>query len=91
MATELGNVEIAHLLVEHGMDVTAAANDGWTPLYVATELGNVDLMRVLVEHRTEATPPARSTRDKCRLVYYASALPVILGLLAEIYLYSRQT
>jgi ankyrin repeat protein len=84
-------VEIAHLLIEHGADVTAWGDDGRTPLDVAMELRNVDLIYILIEGHTDVTTPAQPTQDRGRLMYYAGVLLVAFGLFAALYLHFKQT
>jgi ankyrin repeat protein len=44
------HVEVARLLVEHGSDVSARDEKGWTPLHSMSLNGRMDLARFLVEH-----------------------------------------
>ena len=50
-----GYVNIASLLIEHGADVAAQDEDGWTPLHWASSGGHIDLARLLIEHGASAT------------------------------------
>jgi ankyrin repeat protein len=42
--------DVARLLLEHGADVNARTNVGWTSLRVAASNGRVEVARVLLEH-----------------------------------------
>jgi ankyrin repeat protein len=48
-------VDIALLLVQHGADTTARADDGSTPLDLALQHDHVGLARFLVEHGADTT------------------------------------
>jgi len=50
LASELGHVEIARLLVEHGADAIAMDKSGLTPLHVAAHKRRWDLVRSLTEY-----------------------------------------
>jgi ankyrin repeat protein len=45
----------ARILVDHGADVTARADNGWTPLHVASSCGSVEVARFLIEHGADST------------------------------------
>lgn len=45
-----GHTEILALLVEHGADVNAKNNDGWTALMLASQNGHVDVVNCLLSH-----------------------------------------
>lgn len=57
------NVDLARLLVEHGVDVTAKDYDNLTPLNLAVQVGSVDLRSLLVENgaNVKAKDKDRST------------------------------
>ena len=50
LASELGHVQVARLLIEHGADPIAMDKSGLTPLHVAVHKGRSDLARLLVEY-----------------------------------------
>ncbi len=41
---------VARLLFDHGVDVDARDDDGWTPLHTAVSFGGIEVIRVLLEH-----------------------------------------
>jgi ankyrin repeat protein len=49
-------VKAAYKLIEHGTDVTAQNNDGWTSLHLALRMGHVNIVaRMLIERGADAT------------------------------------
>jgi len=42
-------VDVARMLIEHGVDVIAQNKDGGTPLHLASKWGQVEIVRMLVE------------------------------------------
>ena len=54
-ASQNGYVDIARILSEHGADVIAQDQDGWTPLHWASMSEDVDLAQILVEYGADAT------------------------------------
>jgi len=69
VASTYGHLEIAHVLVEHGVDTTACTNWRRTPLHVASEYGHVEVVRFLLEHGADVT--ARDN-DKATPLHRAS-------------------
>jgi ankyrin-2 len=55
LASREGNVDLAHLLIERGADVTAQAKNRQTALHLASELGNVGVAHLLIEHGADVT------------------------------------
>jgi len=56
LASRMGHMEVARILVEQGADKEAKDKDGLTPLHHAAEGGSVDLVRLLIEdYGTNAT------------------------------------
>jgi ankyrin repeat protein len=55
VASTYGHLEIAHILVEHGVDTTACTNWKRTPLHIASEHGHVEIVRFLLEHGADVT------------------------------------
>jgi ankyrin repeat protein len=49
LASSYGHVEVAHILIKQGADLTARATDGFTPLHVASKRGHVNVAALLVE------------------------------------------
>jgi ankyrin repeat protein len=47
LASRNGHAKAACKLIEHGADLTAQKNDGWTPLHLASKWGQVDVARML--------------------------------------------
>jgi hypothetical protein len=41
---------VVRLLLEHGADINAPSQYGWTPLHVASYLGALEVVRLLLEH-----------------------------------------
>ncbi len=60
IASRLGNVDIAMLLLQHGADVDAATKDSYTPLHIAAKEGQDEVASVLIEHG--ASPTATTKR-----------------------------
>ena len=54
-ASRRGQVEIARMLIERGVDVTAQNNDGWAPLHLALVYGEVEVARMLIERGADVT------------------------------------
>ena len=50
IASQVGHVDVARLLIEHGADVAAQRRDGMRPLHQASERGDVDMAWLLIEH-----------------------------------------
>ena len=44
------NIDVFRLLLEHGVDVNAAANDGSTVLYEASAYGTPEVVRLLLKY-----------------------------------------
>jgi ankyrin repeat protein len=72
------------LLLEHGADVNAAANDGMRPLHAAAQRGYVQVIRVLIAAGAEIDAPgplgltalhlaARSDEHTCRTLIASGA------------------
>ena len=55
LASRMGHLEVARLLVEHGADVTVENQYGRTPLHWAVQDGGSDVVRFLVEHGADVT------------------------------------
>ena len=55
LASRMGYVEIARLLIEHGADVTTQHRHGWTALHWAVRAGSMDLASLLIEHGADVT------------------------------------
>jgi Ankyrin repeats (3 copies) len=51
IASYLGYVDVARMLIERGADLI----DGWTPLHLASYWGQVDVARKLIEHGADLT------------------------------------
>src|SRR5579863_8892021 len=47
-ATAGRNKEVVRVLLEHGADVNARQEGGWTPLHAASQNGDVEMVRLLV-------------------------------------------
>ena len=60
LTSQVGNMDLARLLIEHGADVAAQGEDRTTPLHVASERGHVDVVRLLIEHGADV---AAQTND----------------------------
>ena len=45
-----GHLHVVRFLLEHGTDVNACNNDGFTPLHLASKNGKLDVARLLVGH-----------------------------------------
>jgi ankyrin repeat protein len=82
-AVEQGNAQVVRILVEHGMDVAARANDGWTPLHVAVHRGNVDVVRILVEHGADATVQANDGRTPLHMAAGVGNVEVVRILVGQ--------
>lgn len=55
IASRLGNVDIAMLLLQHGADVDAVTKDSYTPLHIAAKEGQDEVAAVLLEHGASST------------------------------------
>ena len=53
LASQVGHVEFARVLLKHGADTEAVDNGKRTPLLLAMQLGHVDVVRVLLEHAAD--------------------------------------
>ncbi len=50
LAARFGQVEVAKVLIEHGVDVNAKNGLDWTPLHVAAGTGQAVVAKILIEH-----------------------------------------
>jgi ankyrin repeat protein len=64
-AAAADQTRIAMALIEHGADVNARQQGGFTPLHAAAQNGNLDLVRALLDHG--ADPSARTDEGKTAL------------------------
>jgi ankyrin repeat protein len=57
LVSRLGQVDVVHMLIDHGADMTAKNKnyDGWTPLDLALQRGRVGVACVLIERRADLT------------------------------------
>jgi ankyrin repeat protein len=55
LASTYGHLEIARILVEHGVGATACDNWRRTPLHAASEYGHLEVVRFLLEHGADMT------------------------------------
>ena len=53
----MGQVDIARMLIERGVNLTAQNNDGDTPLHLASYWGQVEVTRMLIERGADLTAP----------------------------------
>jgi len=71
LASRLGRLDLARLLVEHGADAAAQDKNRSTPLHQASRSGSVEVARLLVEHganvtaqdKDQSTPLHRASQD----------------------------
>jgi ankyrin repeat protein len=61
VASRMGFVEVARILLKHGADIEARDRNDWSPLERATTKGHVEVTRVLLEHGANV-----SAQDKGR-------------------------
>jgi ankyrin repeat protein len=54
-ASDMGHVEVARFLLEHGADVTALNMQGETPLHLASKWGRVEVADLLIERGADVT------------------------------------
>jgi len=54
-ASRNAHVEVAHFLVEHGVDVTAQDKDGLTPLNSASFKRNLEIVQFLIGHGADVS------------------------------------
>lgn len=54
-----GQVEVARVLLDHGVPVDPRDADGATPLWWVAGVGNLEMARLLIEHRADATAAAK--------------------------------
>jgi ankyrin repeat protein len=50
-----GQLEVARMLIERGVDVSAQDKDGQTPLHLASQRGQLELARMLIEHDADVS------------------------------------
>jgi len=50
-----GHIDIAELLINHGANVNARCNDGWTHLHTAALFGYVEMVKQLLEYGADKT------------------------------------
>ena len=50
-ASIYGHVDSSHVLLDHGADVNAQGNGGWTPLHYASLWGHPRVVKLLLEHK----------------------------------------
>ena len=50
IATGKNSLEMVSLLLDHGADIEAKDNDGWTPLRIAAVEHSLDMARLLIEN-----------------------------------------
>jgi ankyrin repeat protein len=55
LASKYGQAKAAHMLIEHGADVTAQNEDGVTPLHLASREGRVGVAHMLIENGADVT------------------------------------
>ena len=66
--------EIARLLIEHGVDVTARDVSHLTALHLASYLGSLEIVRLLIEHGADVTAPDLNCMTPVHLAsYFVSA------------------
>lgn len=64
MASWNGHGDLIRLLIDHGADVSAQTEDGWSALHLASRNGHAGLARMLTEHSTKiATPGSPGPTD----------------------------
>ena len=81
-ATQPGDLPVmASLLVEHGADVNAQANDGWTPLHSASSRGFSEVARVLLEHGADVNAQANDGGTPLHLAAHSGQAEVAAVLL----------
>ncbi|OGM41663.1 ankyrin repeat domain protein [Aspergillus bombycis] len=63
LATQIGDLGMLELLLQHDAAVNAMTNGGWTPLHLAVSEGRTDIVQLLLDHnadvnaeRNEVTP-----------------------------------
>ena len=59
-----GEVRVAKLLLERGMDVNIRRKDQWTPLHLASYFGNVKIVRLLLDHGADLEAVEGKTGEK---------------------------
>ena len=50
LASEKGNFDVVRLLLDHGAQVEAKANDGGTSLMLASKKGHLEVLKLLLDH-----------------------------------------
>jgi len=55
LISQVGHIDVARLLIDHGADVAAQSKDGTTPLHRASKGGHVDLAQLLIDHGADAS------------------------------------
>jgi ankyrin repeat protein len=77
MACELGNVDVASILLDGGANPNLAGDDGETPLHVAAFESNLDCARLLIDRK--ANVRAKTDEGKTVLMNAAQAgsVPIV--------------
>ncbi|KAK3346991.1 ankyrin repeat-containing domain protein, partial [Lasiosphaeria hispida] len=56
-ATSNRDIEVVKLLLDKGGDITAATEDGYTPLYSASNKGHLEVVKLLLNKGADITVP----------------------------------
>jgi hypothetical protein len=79
LASKLGNMEAAHMFIEHGADVTAQNKNGETPLHLASRTGQVGVVRMLIERGADVAAQNNYAESPLHLALTRSYWPLNEG------------
>jgi ankyrin repeat protein len=70
VAADVGDFDVAKVLIQNGADVNAVDKDNWTSLHIAAGNGNVDVAKLLIQNGADVNAEER---------YYCTSLHIAAG------------